>query len=367
MATYESKKYSIPGGSIRNIAATAVADGSVTDAEYQFINTLGSNAQTQIDAKLPLAGGSLSGNISLADDIKARFGAGNDLEIYHSNSGSADRIESDNTLQLRTDNIEIQNAAGTENMISGIADGAVSLLHNNSTKIATTSTGATVSGTLSATTFSGSGASLSSLNASNLSSGTVAEARLPAAALADSDYQKLSTVSLSSNSSQLGFLGPSSGFSSSFRHYKVLLHGKWQNMSNSASYLALRVSTNNSSYISSNIYHFTHLFMSTNASNFTYYGGGNSAHYFSRWNPYGNQGSKTMSSEITIFGINDIYAHKAFTATGGSWDRSQAADVHYNLSGGTINTTSTIRGIQLFHADGANISAYAGATLYGIK
>ena len=179
MATYESKKYSIPGGSIRNIAATAVADGSVTDAEYQFINTLGSNAQTQIDAKLPLAGGSLSGNISLADDIKARFGAGNDLEIYHSNSGSADRIESDNTLQLRTDNIQIQNAAGTENMISGIADGAVSLLHNNSTKIATTSTGATVSGTLSATTFSGSGASLSSLNASNLSSGTVPAARLP--------------------------------------------------------------------------------------------------------------------------------------------------------------------------------------------
>ena len=179
MATYESKKYNIPGTNISNIAATAVADGSVTDAEYQFINTLGSNAQTQIDAKLPLAGGSLSGNISLADDIKARFGAGNDLEIYHSNSGSADRIESDNTLQLRTDNIQIQNAAGTEAMISGIADGAVSLFHNDNTKLSTTSAGVTVSGTLSATTFSGSGASLSSLNASNLSSGTVPAARLP--------------------------------------------------------------------------------------------------------------------------------------------------------------------------------------------
>jgi len=367
MATYESKKYSIPGGSIRNIAATSVADGSVTDAEYQFINTLGSNAQTQIDAKLPLAGGSLSGNISLADDIQARFGAGNDLRISHSNSAGADRIESDNTLQLRTDTFRVQNAAGTENIITGDADGAVNLKHNDSTKISTTSTGATVSGTLSATTFSGSGASLSSLNASNLSSGTVAEARLPAAALADSDYQKLSTVSLSSNSSQLGFLGPSSGFSSSFRHYKVLLHGKWQNMSNSASYLALRVSTNNSSYISSNIYHFTHLFMSTNASNFTYYGGGNSAHYFSRWNPYGNQGSKTTASEITIFGANETNAHKAIESRGGSWDRSQGADVHANLSGGTINTTAAINGIVLFHADGANISSGAGATLYGIK
>ena len=51
MATYESKKYAtIP------IAATQVADGSVTNAEYQFINTLSSNAQTQLDAKLNSAG-----------------------------------------------------------------------------------------------------------------------------------------------------------------------------------------------------------------------------------------------------------------------------------------------------------------------
>ena len=155
MATYESKKYSIPGGSIRNIAATAVADGSVTDAEYQFINTLGSNAQTQLDAKLPLAGGSLSGNISLADDIQARFGAGNDLRISHSNSAGADRIESDNTLQLRTDTFRLENAAGTENMIAGNADGAVTLYHNDSAKLATESGGVTVTGTLSATTISG--------------------------------------------------------------------------------------------------------------------------------------------------------------------------------------------------------------------
>ena len=51
MATYESKKYAtIP------IAATQVADGSVTNAEYQFINTVSSNVQTQLDAKLDSAG-----------------------------------------------------------------------------------------------------------------------------------------------------------------------------------------------------------------------------------------------------------------------------------------------------------------------
>ena len=38
------------------IAATSIADGSVTNAEFQYINTLSSNAQTQIDAKSPTAG-----------------------------------------------------------------------------------------------------------------------------------------------------------------------------------------------------------------------------------------------------------------------------------------------------------------------
>ena len=209
MATYESKKYSIPGGSIRNIAATSVADGSVTDAEYQFINTLGSNAQTQIDAKLPLAGGSLSGNISLADDIQARFGAGNDLRISHSNSAGADRIESDNTLQLRTDTFRVQNAAGTENIITGDADGAVNLKHNDSTKIATTSTGATVSGTLSATTFSGSlsgnGSSITNINASNISSGTLSSDRISGNFITGSGspgyYAQRAWVRFNSNSS----------------------------------------------------------------------------------------------------------------------------------------------------------------------
>lgn len=51
MATYESKKYAtIP------ILATQVADGTVTNAEYQFINSLNSNAQTQLDSKLASTG-----------------------------------------------------------------------------------------------------------------------------------------------------------------------------------------------------------------------------------------------------------------------------------------------------------------------
>ena len=44
------------------IDATKIADGSVTSTEFQYINTLSSNAQDQIDLKAPLASPALTGN-----------------------------------------------------------------------------------------------------------------------------------------------------------------------------------------------------------------------------------------------------------------------------------------------------------------
>jgi len=61
------------------IAATKIADGTVTSAEFQYINTLASNAQTQItntvtvaNAALPKAGGTMTGTIACADQLVAR-------------------------------------------------------------------------------------------------------------------------------------------------------------------------------------------------------------------------------------------------------------------------------------------------------
>jgi hypothetical protein len=50
---------------LNDVDATKIADGSVTDTEFQYINTLSSNAQTQLDAKLPLAGGTMAGVIAM--------------------------------------------------------------------------------------------------------------------------------------------------------------------------------------------------------------------------------------------------------------------------------------------------------------
>ena len=58
------------------IDAVKLADGTVTNAELQYINSLSSNAQTQITATvtvandaLPLAGGTMSGNVDFDDNV----------------------------------------------------------------------------------------------------------------------------------------------------------------------------------------------------------------------------------------------------------------------------------------------------------
>tara|TARA_B100000902_G_scaffold53714_1_gene60449 strand:- start:456 stop:3107 length:2652 start_codon:yes stop_codon:yes gene_type:complete len=50
---------------LNDVDATKIADGSVTDTEFQYINTLSSNAQTQINTKLSKAGGTMTGDLSL--------------------------------------------------------------------------------------------------------------------------------------------------------------------------------------------------------------------------------------------------------------------------------------------------------------
>ena len=52
--------------------AVKLADGSVTNAELQYINSLSANAQTQITARLPLAGGTMSGETIFADQLVTR-------------------------------------------------------------------------------------------------------------------------------------------------------------------------------------------------------------------------------------------------------------------------------------------------------
>ena len=77
------------------IDATKIADGTVSSAEFQYINTLSSNAQTQIsatvavaNAALPKAGGTMSGETIFADQLVTRPEIKDYSETYNASSGS---------------------------------------------------------------------------------------------------------------------------------------------------------------------------------------------------------------------------------------------------------------------------------------
>ena len=105
-------------------------------------------------------GNTFTGDNDHNDNVKARFGTSNDLEIFHDSNDS------------------IINDAGTGNL---------KLQTGGNTKLEITSNGATVTGGVTATSFTGDGANLTNLpvdltnlNATNLTSGTIPDARFPA-------------------------------------------------------------------------------------------------------------------------------------------------------------------------------------------
>ena len=114
-------------------------------------------------------GVSVTGNATFADNGKAIFGTGSDLQIYHDGSHSIITDVGTGNLYVRSNGGGILLQATTnEDSIVAVANGAVILYHDNATKLATTSTGIAVTGTVAATSYTGNGSSLTSLTSANL-------------------------------------------------------------------------------------------------------------------------------------------------------------------------------------------------------
>lgn len=86
-------------------------------------------------------------SVILGDSEKLILGDGSDLNIFHDGSNSFINNTSANAgaLSLKSHDINIM-SSGSETMASFVEDGAVSLYHDNSAKVATTSTGISVTG-----------------------------------------------------------------------------------------------------------------------------------------------------------------------------------------------------------------------------
>jgi len=96
-------------------------------------------------------------NVTFGDNVKAIFGAGSDLQIYHDGSASYISDQGTGNLKVLAGSFRLRNSADTENIMQGNENGTVSLYYDNSVKFATTSTGIDVTGTVTADGLTSSG------------------------------------------------------------------------------------------------------------------------------------------------------------------------------------------------------------------
>ena len=92
-------------------------------------------------------------HVNLGDNDRLRFGAGQDLEIFHNsaNNNSVITESGSGNLTINADNLIIRNKDANENKAKFNTDGSVLLYFDNVEKFRTTNTGVTITGGVSAT------------------------------------------------------------------------------------------------------------------------------------------------------------------------------------------------------------------------
>ena len=142
------------GTSTGNITLSSLGT-LVANIEGNVTGTIQTAAQPNITSLGTITGLTTTGDINFGDNDKAVFGAGSDLQIYHDGTSSYivnttnDLVIQDDTrIRLRTPSLLINNGADTENLLTATENGAVTLFYDNASKLATTSTGIDVTGTV---------------------------------------------------------------------------------------------------------------------------------------------------------------------------------------------------------------------------
>ena len=124
-----------------NGKATTVGPGT----DGQVLTSTGAGSPPAFETPAPGVGGATG--VDFNDNVKTRYGTGNDFEIYH--DGSHSRItNSTGALSIQADDININNAANNEQLATFTANGSVELFYDHSKKFETTSDGGQVTGAL---------------------------------------------------------------------------------------------------------------------------------------------------------------------------------------------------------------------------
>ena len=132
-----------------NVGGDATVTGNLT---VNGTTTTIDTAVTAVDSLAVDGNITAGGNVSLPDsssasDGRLRFGAGNDLQIYHDGNNSYISDSGTGGLILLSDGTLIETKFGGEHAIKCWKDGQVELYHDNSVRVATTADGVDISGT----------------------------------------------------------------------------------------------------------------------------------------------------------------------------------------------------------------------------
>ena len=166
----------LPSGVVVSAAATFNNDvsigGTLTYEDVTSVDVVGLiTARSGIKFGVAGVGGTIDGvgnaiisgittvgtALSLADNVRAKFGNDGDLAIYH--DGTTNIIDSASA------NLEIRH--GAEKLAAFAQDGQAELWFDSSKKFETTNTGAIITGICTATSFSGDGSSLTGIAATS--------------------------------------------------------------------------------------------------------------------------------------------------------------------------------------------------------
>ena len=126
------------------ISTAKVIDGAVTTAKLAADAVTGAKiADDAVGAEHIEV---LDANLQFADNAKAQFGTGNDLEIYHDGTKSYIEDSGTGSLRILSNDLRFYNAANNEFMARFQEDGAATLYYNGNAKFVTKTDGIDVTG-----------------------------------------------------------------------------------------------------------------------------------------------------------------------------------------------------------------------------
>lgn len=146
IASFNTSHFTVSNGAVSarsiTLGSTAQALGSTVSA----INGVSLGQTTAAAGKFTTLEATTS--LSLDDDVKALFGTGDDLEIFHNGSNSIVRENGTGNLYFQSNGngFEFQSTSGVKLAALSTATGSVTLYHSDSAKLTTQSYGIDVTG-----------------------------------------------------------------------------------------------------------------------------------------------------------------------------------------------------------------------------